>query len=591
MSKKMCTFAAETAITMYKKHILFVLCLITMACVACGSRDTRRINQAEVLIYTDPDSAETLLREVERPAQLPDSLQAKYWLLLSRLRADREQSLSEDSMICRAAEWYRQEFLTLAARHSDGSAALPQVQQAAEHMAEAGILEAYYWWWNGNGDKTRQVLDRQETYAQEADALTGNHRCQALFLRSAADLAARNYDYKRVCAGIGQLLQIDDDCAVRPEETVRLYNILGLAYYMSGDYPKMADCFETAIAFSDSTGIDSAFAWSSVRRNYADLLGETGQYDRAIRMHETLAQKYERADDWALAETLFSLSRLWLMKGDKTKARTYMQRAEQRRREMPEREREASVEATILAQRQVLDYALAGQYSMIPLTQFNNRWEERDYMRYRVAEARERQMRDLRERNLRLTLSHQRAVFAGIIALLLGVAIVLVLAILYKKRQRALLEKEEEIETLRSLLTEKKTRTDEDIRRMMLQQLGVIRALAGNPTEANQKMLGRLLRMDEKSADALLNWEILYHTIDLGYEGFYTYLSSHYGDVLNAREIQLCCLLRAGFSTKETNMLTRQSMQTIYQRKSQIRAKLHLQEGEDIIPFLTKLQQ
>lgn len=591
MSEKMCTFAPETAITMYKKHILFVLCLITLACVACGSRDTRRINQAEVLIYTDPDSAETLLREVERPAQLPDSLQAKYWLLLSRLRADREQSLSEDSMICRAAEWYRQEFLTLAARHSDGSAALPQVQQAAEHMTEAGILEAYYWWWNGNGDKTRQVLDRQETYAQEADALTGNHRCQALFLRSAADLAARNYDYKRVCAGIGQLLQIDDDCAVRPEETVRLYNILGLAYYMSGDYPKMADCFETAIAFSDSTGIDSAFAWSSVRRNYADLLGETGQYDRAIRMHETLAQKYERADDWALAETLFSLSRLWLMKGDKTKARTYMQRAEQRRREMPEREREASVEATILAQRQVLDYALAGQYSMIPLTQFNNRWEERDYMRYRVAEARERRMHDLRERNLRLTLSRQRAVFAGIIALLLGVAIVLILVILYKKRRRTLLEKEEEIEILRSLLAEKKTRTDEDIRRMMLQQLGVIRALAGNPTEANQKMLGRLLRMDEKSADALLNWEILYHTIDLGYEGFYTYLSSHYGDVLNAREIQLCCLLRAGFSTKETNMLTRQSMQTIYQRKSQIRAKLHLQEGEDIIPFLTKLQQ
>ena len=36
---------------------------------------------------------------------------------------------------------------------------------------------------------------------------------------------------------------------------------------------------------------------------------------------------------------------------------------------------------------------------------------------------------------------------------------------------------------------------------------------------------------------------------------------------------QLFCLLKANFSTKEINMLTRQSLQTIYQRKTQIRQK------------------
>ena len=38
------------------------------------------------------------------------------------------------------------------------------------------------------------------------------------------------------------------------------------------------------------------------------------------------------------------------------------------------------------------------------------------------------------------------------------------------------------------------------------------------------------------------------------------------------------CLFKANFSTKEINMLTRQSLQTIYQRKTQIRQKLSIPE-------------
>ena len=53
-----------------------------------------------------------------------------------------------------------------------------------------------------------------------------------------------------------------------------------------------------------------------------------------------------------------------------------------------------------------------------------------------------------------------------------------------------------------------------------------------------------------------------------------------------AREIQLCCLLKANFSTKVNNMLTRQSLQTIYQRKTQIRQKLSIPEADDILHHL-----
>ena len=192
---------------------------------------------------------------------------------------------------------------------------------------------------------------------------------------------------------------------------------------------------------------------------------------------------------------------------------------------------------------------------------------------------------------------------------------------LYRRRQRLLLEKEEEIETLRNMLAsadkpDDRFRTgasqpaDGNVRKLMLQQLGVIKTIAGTPTEANQQLLARLMALNETTANALIDWQSIYQTIDLVYDGFYTRLVEKYGDkgqsdpyreadrptagrlevpstkeqrpLLNEKEIQLCCLLKADFSTKEINMLTRQSLQTIYQRKTQVRQKLGLAEGEDI---------
>jgi len=136
----------------------------------------------------------------------------------------------------------------------------------------------------------------------------------------------------------------------------------------------------------------------------------------------------------------------------------------------------------------------------------------------------------------------------------------------------------------------------ESVRKLMLQQLGVIKTIAGTPTEANQHLLSRLMALNEDTAAALIDWQSIYQTIDLVYDGFYTRLVQKYGTaeqsnnpahpVLNEKELQLCCLLKADFSTKEINMLTRQSLQTIYQRKTQVRQKLSLADGDDIIEKL-----
>ena len=539
------------------------LCLM----VSCSvRRDRERIDTAEELLYSSRDTAELLIRQVERLERLDDEHLAKYWFVICDLHANSMQSLSEDSMICWASEYYRTQW---EEEHGD-----------ARHMILSGLDEAMYFWWNGDKARTQEVLQRQKNYADEVAELTGEHLWQVIILRVSAEIAMRDYDYEHVREYTETLIGLDNGKAIHLDEVERVYNALAIVYFSLGEYDKMEKCFEKAIA----QAADSAFIVNVVRRNYADLLGEIGQTDRAIQMLEELTAQYREAGNWLQVESLYSLSRLWLNKGDKQRAERYMREAEELFAGYKESEEfDPAAEAAFLAHRQVLEYAQKGSYHCFPLVQYNNHWSETDYVRYRVAEAKERSIRDLRERNLYLTISRQRQMIVIIMLFFVTLGGILLFVYLYRRRQRLLLEKEEEIETLRNMLASADKPDDkESVRKLMLQQLGVIKTIAGTPTEANQQLLARLMALNEETANALIDWPSIYQTIDLVYDGFYTRLRDKYKDVLNEKELQLCCLLKADFSTKEINMLTRQSLQTIYQRKTQVRQKLNLAEAEDI---------
>ena len=593
-----------------KLHILALVAIAMLLFASCGvHRDRERIETAEALLYNNRDSAMAILREVVRPDQLPEESKALYWFCVADIRANTMQSLSEDSMICWAAQYFRNRWL------QDG--------EYEDYMMKAGMEEAFYWWWNDDKEKAQQVLQRQQRYAEEIAEKKGEHIWEVILLRISAELAMRDYDYERVRDYTEALIRLGDEKAIHLDEVVRVYNGMAITYFYLGEYDKMGECFEKAIAQTS----DSAFIVNVVRRNYADLLGEIGQTERAIHMHEELAAIYREGDSWLLVESLCSLSRLWLNKGDKQLSDRYMREAEELFETYRATVSSPSAEAGLLAHRQVLNYALRGNYQMMPLATYNTQWQDKDYIRYRVAEAKERSVSDLREQVLRQQLAKQRQTIfiIGLVCVVFGLCLLFVY--LYRRRQRLLLEKEEEIETLREIINKglsdkvpsdqvpSTKEADGNVRKLMLQQLGVIKTIAGTPTEANQQLLARLMALNEETANALIDWSSIYQTIDLVYDGFYTRLVEKYGDkglidkgqsdpyreadrstaerlevpstkergpVLNEKEIQLCCLLKADFSTKEINMLTRQSLQTIYQRKTQVRQKLGLAEGDDI---------
>ena len=151
---------------------------------------------------------------------------------------------------------------------------------------------------------------------------------------------------------------------------------------------------------------------------------------------------------------------------------------------------------------------------------------------------------------------------------------------------------EERLEALRQLLNESKQSVAEEekpdsafFRKVLLQQLGVIRLMATTPTQQNKELLQQMTRItnEDVPVDTLLVWDDLYPIIDAVYDNFHTHLVRLSDGRLLEKEIQLCCLLCAGFSTKEINVVTQQSVRTIYQRKTDIRHKLDMDEKEDII--------
>ena len=163
-----------------------------------------------------------------------------------------------------------------------------------------------------------------------------------------------------------------------------------------------------------------------------------------------------------------------------------------------------------------------------------------------------------------------------------------------RNRKNKFLEREEEIDALRNLLSESSesgdsNKNDRFFKKILLQQLGVIKIATSNPTSANLELLKKMKKIASKEVDVdtLLNWNDLFQIIDYIYDGFYTSLTKKYGAVLNEKEIQLCTLLKANFTTKEIGVVTQQSVRTIYQRKSTIRQTLQMPEAEDIATFLS----
>ena len=105
--------------------------------------------------------------------------------------------------------------------------------------------------------------------------------------------------------------------------------------------------------------------------------------------------------------------------------------------------------------------------------------------------------------------------------------------------------------------------------------------------EQSAKFIKELNRFNITQNNSFLTtqWDNFYKHIDLSFDNFYTLLKDNFSD-LNEKELQLCCMMVAGFKTEEIAAIWMQSIFSVHKYKTNIRKKLKTPEGANIIAFL-----
>ena len=539
------------------KRLPFFGVLFALLClISCRqTSDARLLHLAEEQVEVDVDSIYALLSQIENPSQLSGEERLLYGWLNTYRHYKWGNSMMEDSLILPAADYY--------ASRNDTSKTLLSYQ-----------LKAWYWYWQKKYGQCMAAID-------SGIALARSLRDTGSVVNMLGDKASWHVyvwkDYAKAIEVLRTSLTLDE---------------------------RMENCFSMGIAM----GLDKNDSASYYMERSIELAVQSGDTNRIVRYLRNYAQlqAYFFYDPSGAINTIRRMERYvadseHLRMGDLVKVEVFLKgglidSAEyylNRERERAVGNRRLTEENIAALYRALIDYTRHRTFDVLDVARYNdsvaNALSAVQSTVWRKDESKEM----LSQANLILTVERKQAQLNLLLALLFLVLMGGGVLLYVRNRRNRLIEAEERVETLTRLLEDAtKSRSNEEdgqfFRKILLQQLGMIRLVAKQPTSQNQELLRRIsgITSRELPVESLLVWDDLYLLINRIYDNFHSKMENRFGDVLTDKEKQLCCLLCADFSTKEISVVTQQSIPTIYQRKTNIRKKLGMGEKEDIVAFI-----
>ena len=549
------------------KKLLYLFIISSILLCACRHTDnTTSLRQADAVIYGNSDSAMKLLSSIKNPERLPFEEKMLYGWLRTFVHNVRGNSMTEDSLILPAFDYF---------------VASPDTVK----MLNSFVLKSKYLYWQKRHEEAMSVLD---SGIAAATACRDTYLMVSMLAEKANRHVYVDKDYKKAIEAHLRAI------AIREDEG--LCYSLGIAMGLQGN-DSASYYMDRSIALVEQKKDTARLV--HYLRNYAQMLSYIGNdYEKAAVVSKRLRSL--TPDGGQIAMTDLVLTECFLKMGKLDSAQYYL---DQGRSLLACQEKFLTTENMMSYYQGLIDYTRHRTFDFLKVMRYNDSVHNALYALQSTIRRKDESKESLSNANLMLTVERQEAQLT-----LLGCLLLLVVvgggAFFYIRRRRhRLIEAEERIETLNRLLadatkgddeqrvagsTDKEVEDGQFFRKILLQQLGIIRLVATQPTSQNQELLRRIsgITNRELPVESLLVWEDLYPVIDRIYNGFYTQMNQRFGSVLIDKEQQLCCLLCAEFSTKEISVVTQQSIPTIYQRKTNIRKKLGMGEKEDIVGFI-----
>ena len=533
-----------------------VFCIL---CFSCNKKVhySDILEEAGALIYTNPDSAYFLLSGIVDPSELTDAEKADYGYLTAAYHYDSGKAMAEDGMILFSLGYYKDHNIT-------------------EKLINTYILTARYYSWNDNPQMATTMWKAGLELALEMKDSTKT----SYIYRALGENLFSEKEYQEAIYSFRQSIEYGNYGS---------YYMAGLSYSRLNNEDSARYCISKAIDMAALNNERNAV--NHFRRNYADFLISLGKYDEALNYLNQVAKDPENTRQVAVYS---SIAQIYLSIRQPDLAQVYIDSA----RANFERYREAQPNLSgitgdniIMTLQAVTDYAKGRAVNTYSIGRSNDSYSVKAIENELIIEEKVNVKNQLEQRNLMLVIDKQRMFLYTTWGSVL-LAVMAVLTFLYVRRKRIkLIEAEEKREVLEKLLREATAANEKDstfFKKVLLQQLGLIKIVASTPTGHNQELLKQVSSINnmDNSKDDMLVWDDLYKLTDSIYDGFFSKLSSKYGDILTEKEKQLACLLCADFSTKEISVISQQGIQTIYQRKTTIRQKLKMDEKEDIVDFI-----
>ena len=527
---------------------------------ACtGSEQTTELlAHADSILRTQTDSAVFILDRIA-DVKLSNRQEADYWRLRTTSHILLRKSTVGDSMIVSALNYYKEhdmqkelkETYTLLLNHlswkSDTSSYNRYMDEALGFAKQANDSLLIYIMLRSIANDFRSKDDNKSAYRYYAKATEYND-----FYSSTFYMAALTYSQIENNDTIDYWIQKAIDLAKQQKDTA------GIRHYY---------------------------------RNYADMQIRLKEYDKAI----TNIKNMERYNTEIFSVAPYMMAEIFMQQHQLDSALFYINKMLDQ--DFGEEENNRSFMFTpkgLAFFQSIIDYAKGGTFNFGLIGRhFDSMLFDQDKSMKKFEEQVITKQK-LSIQNQNLTIKKQRIQLL-LLSIILVVSIGSVLIYLYiKKKKDRFFQMEEKMESIQKLMADvsidlKGNRENSSyFKKVLLQQLGLIRFTASNPTSHNQEMLQRMAKItnDEIPVDSLIVWGDLYNLIDSLYDSFYTKLKNACGSALNEKEMQLCSLLCVSFTTKEISVITQQSIRTIYQRKTTIREKLNMQQGEDIVEFI-----
>lgn len=552
-----------------KSKRIFAMCFIPMLFSCIGHHSESVISDTDTLLVNNPKEAIAILDSLEQVSSLNEKEQMH--LVWNRALAHQALglSLAEDNQLMSAIIYYRAD---------------------NEKLTDSYLLEASYLNWKGRKKEAVRAIDKGLLDVSDVAKRTR-------LLVAKADILEHLHKYDQAASALKEAFAYD----MSKREAAILSYKLGVNLSLQGD--KQSEYYyDKGIKLAIENG-DTAIA-CEIMRNYADYLSNIGQYRRSNDMFYKIGQMMPQVVEMssiqmAMAGNYINLHRL-------DSARICNDKAAQSETKLEAKGTVDIARRVVIEQeRYLLNYANGQNISYVDFARFcdsiTTDMQAKENTLGRQREAKNR----LLLVNQELKLERQRMgwiLFTSVLLLIVG-------GIggyyFYWNRVRQLADAEDRVDTLTRMLAEAQTLVSETkdleqeniyddafFKKILLQQLGIIKLVASTPTNQNQALLKRISSISggEIPVNSLLIWSDLYSVINRLYDNFHARLVKLYGGVLTEKEVQISCLLCAGFSTKEIGVITQQSDATIYVRKTSIRKKIGSAEGEDIVSYVNNVK-